>query len=282
MQRRCRALGLRSMSLAIAIAIVPAPSFALAPVLLVLVKEMVQQAATTMVKDMLLASLSGMGCRGIALVNAIQAYDLRAAATGGGAASLLAGMPKMPAGMAMPSLPNMPGLGAGAGLGGAALGAGMAPGLSADMAAKLGQMMPGAGQMPAGLDAEQAAMLNRMMQSMGEPLSPPQTLATIDELFELGLLPKAIQRELKECMVLVPATIPALSMGMGMLKPMRPQFREARDEMRALQPAEQDELADALLQELKPLPADERAAVLEFIDGGLFPPRVAQRVRRGL
>ena len=275
-------LGMRPLSLVLALAIVPAPSQAIAPVLLVLVKEMVQQAATSMVKDMLLASLSGMGCKGIALANAIQAYDLRAAATGSGVASLLGGMPKIPAGMAMPGLPNMPNMGAGAGLGGAALGAGMAPGMSAEMAAKLGQMMPGAGQMPPGLDAEQAAMMNRMLQAMGEPLSPPETLATIDELFELGFLPKAIQGELKECMLLVPATIPALGMGMGMLKPMIPQLRQARDEMRALSTAEQDELADALLQQLKPLPTDERKAVLEFVDSGFFPPRVAQRVKQGL
>ena len=114
-----------------------------------------------------------------------------------------------------------------------------------DIAAKMGTMMPGLGQLPPGmnLDPEQVAMMAQMQRMMNEPLSPRETLATIDELFELGFLPKAMQSELKECMVLVPATIPALGMGMGMLKPMVPQLRQARDEMRTLSPAEQDEIA---------------------------------------
>ena len=65
----------------------------------------------------------------------------------------------------------------------------------------------------------------------------------------------------KECMVLVPATVPALGMGMGMLKPMIPQLRQARAEMRALSPAEQ------------------RSALLENLDSGFFPPRVVACAR---
>ena len=92
-------------------------------------------------------------------------------------------------------------------------------------------------------------------------------------------MPKAIQGEFKECMVLVPATIPALGMGMGMLKPMIPQLRQTRAEMRALSPAEQDEVAAALGQELKALPADQRSALLEYLDSGFFPPRVVAGAR---
>lgn len=278
MPRRWMTAAMRAVAVAMAITIAPLASQAIAPLLLVLIKEMAQQAATSMVKDMLLSSLSGMGCKGIALANAIQAYDLRAAA--GGSAGLLAGMPRMPAGMTMPSMPNMAGgAGLGMGMAGMPMGAGMPP----EMAAKFGQLMPGAGQLPPGmvLDADQMAMMARMQQAMAEPLSPPETLATIDELFELGFLPKSMQSELKECMLLVPATIPALGMGMSMLKPMLPQLGQAREELRALSPAEQDEVADVLLQQLKPLRAEERASLLEYLESGFFPPRIVQRVKLG-
>ena len=102
--------------------------------------------------------------------------------------------------------------------------------------ARMRSMMPGGGQLPAGtgIDPEQ---LSRMMQAMSRPLSPPETLAVIDEMAEIGFLPKAMQSELKECMVLLPAAAPALGMGMGMLKPMLPQLRQARDQLHALSPA---------------------------------------------
>lgn len=156
-----------------------------------------------------------------------------------------------------------------------------AAGMPPDVMAKMREMMPGAGQMPAGseIDSEQMA---RVMQAMSRPLSPPETLATIDELAEVGFLPRAIQSELKECMLLLPAAIPAMGMGMAMLKPMLPQLRQARDEIRALSPAEQDELAQALLQELRSLPADERRQIVEFLDGGFFPKRVGDAVKVGL
>ena len=181
----------------------------------------------------------------------------------------------------LPGLPNMPaGIAGMAGLGGM----GQANGMPPDIAAKMHSLMPKPGQLPAGIamDPQQAAMLAQVQQAMSRPLSPTETLATIDELFELGFLPKAIQAEFKECMVLVPASVAALGMGMAMLQPMVPQLRRARDELRALSPQEQDEVSDALVQEVRPLLADERAAFLEHIDSGFFPPRVASAVKREL
>ena len=266
-----------TLGLATALAAVPAPSEAIAPALLFMIKQIAQDVATSMIKDALLSSLSGMGCKGIALSNALRAFDVR----GGGAGALMAGMPKMPAGMTMPSMPNMPTLpgAAGMALGGMPPGASMPP----EMAAAMAKLMPNGGQLPTGMamDSEQMAMMARAMQALNEPLSPAETLATIDELFELGFLPKAIQAEFKECMVLVPATIPALGMGMGMLKPMIPQLRQARAEMHALSPAEQDEIGAELAQQLKALPADQRAALVEHLDSGFFPPRVAQVAKQG-
>ena len=272
-----------TLGLATALAAVPAPSEAIAPALLFMIKQIAQDVATSMIKDALLSSLSGMGCKGIALSNALRAFDVR----GGGAGALMAGMPKMPAGMTMPSMPNitgMPGMPTLPGAAGMALG-GMPPGASMppEMAAAMAKLMPNGGQLPTGMamDSEQMAMMARAMQALNEPLSPAETLATIDELFELGFLPKAMQSELKECMVLVPATIPALGMGMGLLKPMIPQLRQARAEMHALSPAEQDEIGAELAQQLKALPADQRAALVEHLDSGFFPPRVAQVAKQG-
>jgi hypothetical protein len=263
----------RTIALAVALWL-PVSTFAIAPALLLFIKQMAQEAAMSMIKDTLLSGLSGMGCKGIALSNALAMLD-RPGVPGG--------MPKLPAG-GMPGMPagGLPGMPEGGlpGLGGMPTMTGMPP----EMMAKMSAMLPGGGQLPPGMamDPDQIATIARMQQAMNQPLAVPETLATIDELFELGFMPPAIQTEFKQCMLLVPATIPALGMGMGLLKPMIPQLRQARDEMRALSPAEQDELAAALAQELKALPADERAALVEQLDAGFFPARVGQGVKARL
>ena len=78
---------------AAALLLVPLSSSALAPAIALMVKQMVQESVTSMVKDALLGSLRGMGCKGIALSNAITALDVR----GGGAR------------MALPSIAGMAG-----------------------------------------------------------------------------------------------------------------------------------------------------------------------------
>ena len=237
-------------TLAAAIAVTPLPSNAIAPARLLMIRQMAQQAATSMVKDALLSNLRGMGCKGIALSNALAAFELR----GGG--SRAAGLGVMPAGLQGMTMPP-------------------------DVAARMAELMPGGGKLPPGmaLNPEQAAAMANLQQMMSQPLSPADTRATIDDLFELGFLPKPIQGELKECMVLVPATVPALGMAMGMMKPVVPQLRQAREQLHALPPVEQDEVAAELGQQLKALPADQRAALLEHLDSGFFPPRVAQGAR---
>lgn len=230
----------------LALVLAPAASHALAPAVLFMVKQIVQQAAQSMIKDALLSSLDGLGCKGIALSNAIAAFDLR---KGGGTAGLGAttGMPPMGA---------------------------LPPEAAALMAQMTAKLPPGMAP-PTGLSMDQV-----MGQAMGPPLSPRDTLATIDELAELGFLPKPIQTELKQCMALLPAAAPALGMGLGMLKPVVPQLRQARDELRALSPSEQDEVAAAFVQEVKALPPDERAAFVEHLDSGFFPPRIATTTKR--
>ena len=98
----------------------------------------------------------------------------------------LGAMPKMPAGMsgAMPTLPPgmampmMPGAVAGGAAGAGALGA----------------LMPNVANMPPGMamTPEQMAMMADLQKAMSEPLSPTETLAVMDEMAELGMLPKAI------------------------------------------------------------------------------------------
>jgi len=96
---------------------------------------------------------------------------------------------------------------------------------------------------------------------------------------ELGLLNKAMNAEPKECMLLMPSSVPAMGMAMGMMKPV-PQLREARDQMRALSPEEQDELAATLGQELDKAPAADRKLMPGELDGGLFPPRVVDALNK--
>lgn len=282
--------------LAATLVIVPARSDAIAPVLLIMLRQIAQDVAKSVLKDALLSSLGGMGCKGIALANALEALDLRRSLGGGGGVGAIAGLgrglPQMPPGMAgvsgipgMPSMPSMPSM---AGLGGMGAMAGMgavgAGAMTPEMAAKMSALMPGLGQMPsgAGLGPDQMAMMARIQQAMGEPLSPAETVATIDELADLGFLPKPMQTELKECMVVLPTSIGALGMGMGMLRPIIPQLREAREQLRALSPAEQDEVTEALVQELAPLPASQRAEFLQALAGGFFPERIRDGVRTRL
>ena len=271
-----------ALALAAAMASVPAPSEAIAPLLLVVLRQIAQDAAKSMLKDMLLSSLRDTGCKGMALADALEGLNLRSAASGAGR------MPALPAGMAMPNLPGAmgggPKLSAGLGM---AMGGGLSQGIPADVAAKMGSLMPGVsgmGQLPAGLalDPDQMAGLASIQQAMSQPLSPPETLAAIDALFEVGFLPKAMHAELKECMLLVPAAAQALGMGMGMLKPMIPQLRQAREELHALPVGEQDEVAAALAQDLKALPASERTAAIEYFDSGFFPKRVSDGVKARL
>lgn len=238
---------------ALVIAVVPVPGSALVPIVAMLGKQLVQQALTSIVKDALLNSLRDSGCKGAALANAISAVESRSPT------ALLGGMP------------------------GAASGAGL--GASAIAAMGGGSMLPRlATQLPPGtsLDPEQAAMMAAMQQAMAAPMAPAQTLETIDELARLGLLPASLQQEIRECMTLFPQAAQALGMGMGMLAPVLPRLRQAREEMHALSPDEQDEFAGVIADELKSVDATERDEFVRQLGGGFFPPRVVEGVRARL
>ena len=250
------------VALAITLSLIAQPSYALAPVIAMLGKKLLQDMLQNTLKDMLLDSVSGMGCKGTALANGIRSL--------GNKKGLAAGM--MPNIAVMPNMQGMPGM---PGMAGMPSMAGMPP----EIAAMMSRMMPG-GMSGGGLNAEQTQMLGALTGGMGAPLSPQETMGTIDEMAELGLLPAATASDLKDCLLLVPQSAQALGMAMGMMKSVLPQVREGRDQMRQLSPDEQDELATVLAQDLDKVPVADRKQMLTGLRGGLFPPRVVDALNK--
>ena len=262
---------------AITLALMATPSQAIAPLITLLGKQLLQDMVMTTAKSMLMDSLRGTGCKGTALANALDSFG----SGKGGGLGVLRGLPGAAGVGGMPAMPAVPGTSTGPGMAGMTGMAGMGgmSGMPPEMAAQMKGMM--AGMMPGGgLDVEQSASVAELQRLMGAPLSPLETIATINEMSELGLLSAAMSTELKECLLLLPQSAPAMGMAMGMMKPMLSQIREARDEMRTLLPAEQDELAASLAEEFDKVPAADRKRMLTELGGGLFPPRVVETLTR--
>ena len=256
-------------ALAITLSLVAPPSHALAPLIAMLGKKMLQDILQNSLKDMLLDSVSGMGCKGTALANSIRSLGNVSSVNSvkGMGAGMMPNMTAMPNMQGIPGMPGMPNM------------AGVPP----EMAAMMSRMMPGGlpgGGLNGGLTAEQTQMLAALTGGMGAPVSPQETMGTIDEMAELGLLPKAIASDLKDCLLVLPQSAQALGMAMGMMKSVLPQFREARDQMRQLSPVEQDELAAVLAQDLDQAPVADRKQMLTGLRGGLFPPRVVDALNK--
>ena len=258
---------------AITLALMATPSQAIAPLIALLGKQLLQDMVMTTAKSMLMDSLRGTGCKGTALANAFDSFG----SIKGGGLGVLRGLPGAAGVGGMPAMPAVPGTSTGPGIAGMTEMPGMG-GVPPEMAAQMARMMTG---MPGGgLDAEQSASVAELQRLMGAPLSPLETIATINEMSELGLLSAAMSTELKECLLLLPQSAPGMGMAMGMMKPMLSQIREARDEMRTLSPVEQDELAASLAEEFDKVPAADRKRMLTELGGGLFPPRVVETLSR--
>ena len=258
---------------AITLALMATPSQAIAPLIALLGKQLLQDMVMTTAKSMLMDSLRGTGCKGTALANALDSFG----SIMGGGLGVLRGLPGAAGVGGMPAMPAVPGTSTGPGIAGMTGMPGMG-GVPPEMAAQMARMMKG---MPgSGLDAEQSASVAELQRLMGAPLSPLETIATINEMSELGLLSAAMSTELKECLLLLPQSAPGMGMAMGMMKPMLSQIREARDEMRTLSPVEQDELAASLAEEFDKVPAADRKRMLTELGGGLFPPRVVETLSR--
>ena len=79
-----------------------------------------------------------------------------------------------------------------------------------DMAAQMARLMP-----DAGLDATQLTEIAGLQKTIGAPLSSVETVGTIDEMAERGLLSAGTRSELKECMLLRPETAPLMRMAVA-------------------------------------------------------------------
>ena len=121
---------------AITLALMATPSQAIAPLIALLGKQLLQDMVMTPAKSMLMDSLRGTGCKGTALANALDSFG----SIKGGGLGVLRGLP-------------------------GAAGVGGMGGMPPEMAAQMAGMMPGAG-----LDAEQSASVAELQRLMGAPL----------------------------------------------------------------------------------------------------------------
>ena len=94
-----------ALALGLLLAFIAWPTAALAPVIAMLARQLVEQAITSLIKDTLLNSLSGMGCKGIALSNALNTLDGARPGLGGLSGMSMPAMPKLPDGIPLRALP---------------------------------------------------------------------------------------------------------------------------------------------------------------------------------
>jgi len=63
------------MAISVTLLLAPAPSAAIAPLILLFGKQMIKDMLVSQLKSSLLNSLRDMGCKGVALANALTALD---------------------------------------------------------------------------------------------------------------------------------------------------------------------------------------------------------------
>jgi len=258
-------------------------AYGVLPLVAGLGKQLVQNLLIDGVKSQLMGSLSSMGCKGAALASLISGGKAGVAGMLGSALmpGQSGGVPSaiaIPSGMAMPSGMSMPGMGDSKAMGGD---------LSSMTALMQQQLGARAGSMPT-VTPDQMAQINAsmaaMQQAMSQPLSRAETLATFDELAELGVMTPAMQSEVRDCVTLAPPSASA-SLGMAgalMKNTMLPQLRMAREQMANLQPEEREQLAAEIAQAMKDLSPEDRKAFQEGFGAGFFPPDVVSSVKAKL
>jgi hypothetical protein len=254
--------------------VLPAPGFAQVPPTMIasLGKQILQNLVFGSVKNELIGSLAGMGCKGAALAG------LAAAANAGGAAgaarSLTAGARgPLPSGAAMRSAgpggmpPGMGGMGA------------MDP-ATMQKAMETMQQQSGGGVSPEQMAMMQNAMV-QMQGAMSQPLSREDTKAVFDEMAELGLLSDAMRSEAKDCVnYAAPGAGDSIGAAGAMLKnTVLPAARQAKERMAALTPEEQEPLVDGMVEALNSASPADRKAFFDGLGLGFFPPQVVEQVR---
>jgi len=245
---RCAAAGTLFTALA-----GPGPAHAQAQLsMLALGKQIVQNAVFGSVKNDLIGSLAGMGCKGATVAG------LAAAASSGGAKGAAAAMgPRSGAG-------------------------GMDPATMQKAMEMAQQQMAAQGR---SLTPEQQAMMQKAMRQMqtasAQPLSPIETTAVFDELAELGLINDALRKEANECISSAPpGSADAVgSAGAILRSTVLPAARQAKERMASLSPEEQKQLGDGIVEALNSASPADRKAFFEGMGAGFFPPAVVEQVR---
>lgn len=256
----------------------PAPAFAQIPPSMIasLGKQILQDVIFGSVKNELIGSLAGMGCKGAAIAGLAAAADAGGAA---GAARALAGgvRPPSPTGAAIRSsgLGGLP-----PGIGGMGAAGAMDPAM---MQKAMEMMQQQNGQ--AGIPPEQMAMVQKamgqMQGAMSQPLSREEIKAVFDEMAEMGLLTEKMRDEAKDCVTYAPpGSGDSLGAASAMLKTtVLPAARQAKERMAAATPEEQGQLADGMVDALNSASAADRKAFFDGMGAGFFPAPVVEQVR---
>jgi hypothetical protein len=227
-------------------------------------KQILQNVIFGSVKNEMIGSLAGMGCKGATIAG------LAAAANAGGpkgAAGALTGGAAMRAGPG-----SMP------------LGTGGTSAMDPAMMQKAMEMVQQ--QVAQGrMSPDQAAMAQKMMAqmqgSMSQPLSRDETKAVFDEMADMGLLTETMRDEAKDCITYAaPGAGDSLGSAGAMLKTtVLPAARQARERMAATTPEEQKQLADGMVDALNSASPADRKAFFDGMGAGFFPQPVIEQVR---
>jgi hypothetical protein len=256
---------MRLSRLAFALLACSAPASAQAPILFSMGKQILQNMVFGSVKNELIGSLAGMGCKDAAIAG------LAAAASAGGRAGAARALTGQGASSGPTAMRAMP-----AGAGG--MGA-MDPAMM-QKAMEMAQQQSG-GRMTPEQQAMMQSAMTQMQGAMAQPLSRTETAAVFDELADLGLMSDSMRSEAKDCIALAPpGTGDSLGAAGAMLKNMvLPAARQAKERMAALTPEEQKQLAEGMVDALNSASPADRKAFFDGLGAGFFPPAVVEQVR---
>jgi hypothetical protein len=231
-------------------------------------KQILQNLIFGSVKNELIGSLAGMGCKGATIAGLAAAAN---AGGGAGAARALTGgaRPTPSGGMAIRSAgpggmpPGMGGMGA------------MDP-ATMQKAMEMMQQQSGGRMSP-----EQQAMMAQIQGAMAQPLSREESKAVFDEMAGMGLITDKMRDEAKECITYAPPGAgDSLGGASAMIKTtVLPAARQAKERMAAATPEEQKQLADGMVEALNSASAADRKAFLDGLGAGFFPAPVVEQVR---
>lgn len=226
----------------------PPAGFAQAQVSMValLGKQVLQSVIFGSMKNELLGSLAGMGCKGATLAG------LAAAAKADGAAVSTA--PKGGPGAIDPA--------------------------AMQKAMEMMQQQVAQGR----ISPEQVAMMQKamaqMQSSLSQPLSREETAAVFDDLAELGLLTDSMRSEAKDCIAAQSGSSDSIGVAGATLKNVvLPSARQAKERIAEATPEEQGQLADGIVEALNSASAADRKAFLDGFGIGFFPAPVVEQVR---